>query len=302
MTKRLTGYAAVLGAAAFLSGCQLGPYDTRGWNPGSWGGNPLMYDSDLRALRARAASPGTTFPSNLAAEYRALAESEAAQYDWIDSDHFSNKGLAAAGGGAVAPDPVESRYIPATKQGELSAARQRLLAALDGGGRDRAPAIAARAQSRYDCWLEQQEENWQAEDIATCRSQFLAAMNELEARPVAPAQPTAVPGREYRVYFDFDKATITPEGQQIINQVAQSVRGGGTARVELVGKADRSGTDQYNQRLSERRARAVQDALIAAGLPRNALTSRAVGAREPPVPTPDGVREPRNRVVEVNIR
>src|SRR3954464_7967440 len=139
MTKRLTGYAAVLGAAAVLSGCQLGPYDTRTANPFSWGGNPLMYESDLRALRAQAPQPGTTFASNLAAEYRALAESEAAQYDWIDSDHFSNKGLASAGGGAVPPDAVESRYIPTEKQGELAAARQRLLAALDGGGRDRLP-------------------------------------------------------------------------------------------------------------------------------------------------------------------
>jgi OOP family OmpA-OmpF porin len=201
---------------------------------------------------------------------------------------------------------VESRYIPAAKQGELAAARQRLLAALDGGGRDRAPPLAARAQSRYDCWLEQQEENWQVEDIATCRSQFLAAMSDLEARPAAqpPAaqQPLPAAAREYRVYFDFDKATLTPEAQQIISQVAAAIRSGGTARVELVGKADRSGTDQYNQRLSERRARAVQDALIQAGVPRDRLTARAVGEREPPVPTPDGVREPRNRVVEVGIR
>jgi OOP family OmpA-OmpF porin len=260
-----------------------------------------MYESDLRALRAQAPQPGTTFASNLAAEYRALAESEAAQYDWIDSDHFSNKGLASAGGGAVPPDTVESRYIPTEKQGELAAARQRLLAALDGGGRERLPPVAARAQSRYDCWLEQQEENWQVEDIATCRSQFLAAMSELEARPVAPAAAPAA-AREYRVYFDFDRATITPEGEQIVGQVANAVRSGGTARVELVGKADRSGTDQYNQRLSERRARAVQDALVRAGVPRDRLTARAVGEREPPVPTPDGVREPRNRVVEIGLR
>jgi OOP family OmpA-OmpF porin len=302
MTKRLTGYAAVLGAAAFLAGCQVGPYDSRGWNPATWGGNPFAYENDLRALRAQAPQPGATFPSNLAAEYRALGESEAAQYDWINSDHFARKGLAAAGGGAIAPDTVESRFLPTSKQGELSAARQRLLAALDGGGRDRAPALAARAQSRYDCWLEQQEENWQVEDIATCRSQFLAAMNDLEARPPVAQQPAPAPAREYRVYFDFDKATITPEGEQILTQVAQTVRGGGTARVELVGKADRAGTDQYNQRLSERRARAVQDALIKAGVPRDRLTARAVGEREPPVPTPDGVREPRNRVVEITIR
>jgi OOP family OmpA-OmpF porin len=301
MTKRLTGYAAVLGAAAFLVGCQIGPYDTRTWNPAGWGGNPLMYQSDLRAVSAAAPQPGATFASNLAAEYRALAESEAAQYDWIDSDHFARKGLVAAGGTAVPPDTVQSRYIPDSKQAELGAARQRLTAALDGGAPTRAPALAARAQSRYDCWLEQQEENWQVEDIATCRAQFLAAMSDLEARPQPPAaeQPVPSAAREYRVYFDFDRANVTPEGQQIIDQVARS---GGSARIELVGKADRAGTEQYNQRLSERRARAVQDALIRTGVPRDRITARAVGETQPPVPTPDGVREPRNRVVEIGIR
>jgi OOP family OmpA-OmpF porin len=300
MTKRLTGYAAVLGAVAFLAGCQIGPYDTRTWNPATWGGNPLTYQSSLNTVARATPQAGGTFNSNLAAEYRALGESEAAQYDWIDSDHFSKKGIAAAGGATVPPDTVESRYIPPEKQAELGAARQRLLTALNGGAGTRAPALAARAQSRYDCWLEQQEENWQVEDIAVCRSQFLATMSELEQRPTPAAVPAAA--REYRVYFDFDRYSVTPEGQQIINQVAESVRGGGAARVELVGKADRAGTEEYNQRLSERRARAVQDALVTAGVPRDRIVARAVGETQPPVPTPDGVREPRNRVVEIGIQ
>jgi OOP family OmpA-OmpF porin len=302
MTKSLAGYAAVLGIAAFLSGCQVGPIDTRTWNPDKWAGNPLLYETHLRELRARAPQAGGNFPAALAAEYRGLAESEAAQYDWIDSDHFAVKGLSAAGGSVVLPDTVESRYTPTAKQAELGAARQRLLTALDGGARDRAPALAARAQSRYDCWLEQQEENWQIDDIAACRSQFLAAMNDLEVRPPVAAAPPPAGPREFRVYFDFDKSTLTPEGQQIVNQVAQLVKSGGTARLELVGKADRSGPDNYNQRLSERRARTVQDALTQAGVPRDRLTARGVGEKEPPVPTPDGVREPRNRVVEISIR
>jgi OOP family OmpA-OmpF porin len=292
---RLSGTAALIAAGVLLAAC-------------SSTGNPLMYRTDLDALR-RAVPPGggNTFAGALANEYLALGNSEAAQSDWGDSDHFARKGLIAARGQAPAPDEVGSRSIPANKQDELSSARQRLANVLSAGAGDRAPAIAARAQSRYDCWLEQQEENWQVEDIATCRSQFLAAMDELEARPAAQPPAAAQPapgavGKEYRVYFDFDRSNLTAEGRQIVQQAAAEARSGGTARLQLVGKADRSGTDRYNLRLSERRARAVIDALVAAGIPRGNIESRAVGESEPPVPTPDGVREPRNRVVEITIR
>jgi OmpA-OmpF porin, OOP family len=292
---RLSGTAALLAAGLILAGCS------------STGGNALMYRTDLNNLRRAVTPGGNTFPAALASEYLALGDSEAAQADWVDSDHFARKGLTAARGQAPAPDEVSSRDIPAVKQSELSAARQRLVTVLGAGAGDRAPALAARAQSRYDCWLEQQEENWQVEDIATCRSQFLAAMDELEARPAAQppaaAQPApAAPTTEFRVYFDFDRSNLTAEGRQIVQQAASEAKRGGTARLELVGKADRSGTDQYNLRLSERRAKAVVEALVAAGVPRGNIESRAVGESQPPVPTPDGVREPRNRVVEIGIR
>jgi outer membrane protein OmpA-like peptidoglycan-associated protein len=45
----------------------------------------------------------------------------------------------------------------------------------------------------------------------------------------------------------------------------------------------------------------VREALVAAGVPANQIEERWVGMREPPVPTAAGVREPRNRVVEVNF-
>src|SRR5262249_25708166 len=70
-----------------------------------------------------------------------------------------------------------------------------------------------------------------------------------------------------------------------------------SARIDLVGKADRVGTDAYNMKLSERRANTVHDALVADGVSTDRIGVRWVGEREPPVPTADGVYEPRNRVV-----
>ncbi len=56
----------------------------------------------------------------------------------------------------------------------------------------------------------------------------------------------------------------------------------------------------YNQRLSERRARAVEDALVADGVPKDTIAARGVGKTDLMVPTADWrVREPKNRRVEI---
>ena len=118
--------------------------------------------------------------------------------------------------------------------------------------------------------------------------------------PPPPAAAPPAPTRQFNVYFDFDKANLTPEGQRIVELVATQVKSDNST-VVLVGKADLSGTDSYNLALSKHRADAVHSALAAAGVPGDHIEERYVGMREPPVPTAPGVREPRNRVVEISF-
>ena len=75
-----------------------------------------------------------------------------------------------------------------------------------------------------------------------------------------------------------------------------------TTRIEVAGHADRAGTPQYNQRLSERRAAAVANELDRQGVPRSAMVVQAFGESRPLVATADGVREPQNRRVEIILR
>ena len=117
---------------------------------------------------------------------------------------------------------------------------------------------------------------------------------------VAPAPAAApAPARTFLVFFDFDRADLTDRARAIIAEAATNAGRVGTTRIEIAGHADRSGTPQYNQALSERRAAAVAAELERRGIARSAMTVQAFGESRPLVPTADGVREPQNRRVEI---
>ncbi|MDN3566264.1 OmpA family protein [Paeniroseomonas aquatica] len=120
-----------------------------------------------------------------------------------------------------------------------------------------------------------------------------------EAPPPAPAP---APARTYLVFFDWDRADLTTRAREIIGEAAQNSRRVQSTRIEVAGHADRSGTPQYNQRLSQRRADAVAGELVARGIGRNEISVTAFGESRPLVPTADGVREPQNRRVEIVLR
>ena len=74
---------------------------------------------------------------------------------------------------------------------------------------------------------------------------------------------------------------------------------GNSARIDVTGHTDRSGSDKYNQALSVRRAEAVRRELVADGVADGLIVTRGVGEADPLIPTADGVREPQNRRVEI---
>jgi OmpA-OmpF porin, OOP family len=101
------------------------------------------------------------------------------------------------------------------------------------------------------------------------------------------------------VFFDFDKSNIRPDARPIIEEAANNARKGGMSRVTLTGHTDRAGSDAYNQRLSVRRAEAVKAEFVRLGFNPNDVAVVGKGEADPLVPTADGVREPKNRRVEI---
>ncbi len=107
------------------------------------------------------------------------------------------------------------------------------------------------------------------------------------------------------VTFDFDKATIRPEARATLDRLAELIARSPEGTIAIEGHTDAVGADDYNQRLSERRAAAVADYLVSKNVARERLATRGWGKARPVASNtrPDGSDDEqgrqRNRRVEV---
>jgi OmpA-OmpF porin, OOP family len=278
-----------------------------------------VYWNSPLTLAERINPTGTSFTQELAKGYRTFALSEGYQmYDWTDADYFAKKALNANQGQVLAPEAPEDWKLAANHVPELQAAHDQLSSLLGEGAGDKFPALAATAQVKYDCWIEQQEENHQPADIAACKTAFQDAMAELKQAMQPPAPQAAVPtpkpeqkvvaGEEIArqvVYFDWDSAEVRSDAQAQIDRFVGEMRPMKHILLFVEGHADRSGSTEYNRRLSQRRAENVRAELVRQGMPvakLDQVSIEAKGESEPAVATADGVREQANRRVEIVAR
>ena len=264
---------------------------------------------------ARKASPtGDSFTQNLYAGYIDLSAGEYDEADYRDSDWFAGRAISAAGNVAVAPEEIGNRALPADRARVLSAARERLVAALQASASKKDPVNAARAQVMFDCWMQEHEEHFQPDHIAACRDGFIAAIGQVESAmkpmaapivakpaPAAAAPPPKPDPKSWVAYFDFDAAKITPAARQLIVEAATYSMQFAKARVTITGYTDRAGSAKYNDKLAGLRADQVAMALMDQWVSANAIRIRVKGESDPAVATPDGKREPANRRVMIKV-
>lgn len=104
------------------------------------------------------------------------------------------------------------------------------------------------------------------------------------------------------VSFDLGSATLRPDAMDAYGRVAAILRNYDKTVIHVVGHTDTSGTADYNQGLSERRAQAVGSFLASQGVPGSRLREEGRGEREPLIRTGDNVKEARNRRVDIVIK
>ncbi len=290
--KSLRNLILITGSLA-LSGCTV--FDTY---------------SEVDALN-EAQPVGSPFTQALAEEYKVFANRELDDmFDYPDALHFARKGLAAASGETVMPEPVNDWNLNENHIKELGAARGRLVVAFDLGAREIAPATAAKAQVNFDCWIEQQEENWQTNEILACKSAYMQSINELEGlvqqapQPVPTDEPPPMAPEEamYLVFFNWDAYDLSSGAMNVLRAVADEVASNPPSQVNIQGHADTSGPADYNQRLAFKRATAVRDALVKMGVNADIINIESMGEDELLVSTPDNVREPANRRANISFQ
>jgi outer membrane protein OmpA-like peptidoglycan-associated protein len=244
---------------------------------------------------------GSEFNQNLYHGYIDLSEAEYAEGDYYDSDVFARRATKVGTDGGVGPEMIEERGLPGDHVAELTDARGRLVAALDAGAAEADPNRAADAQVYFDCWMQEQEENWQPDDISRCRDNFYAALDGIEPAP-APVPVVSKPKPQsvrYVIYFATDEYNIDAEGEKVVAEAKAAAEKLGSPVVKISGNTDTVGTAEYNQKLSELRAQAVAKVLEDSNIPVRAMVTEAHGETKPAAVTGDEINEYRNRRVEI---
>jgi OmpA-OmpF porin, OOP family len=118
-----------------------------------------------------------------------------------------------------------------------------------------------------------------------------------EALAAQPPRPVS-----FLLYFLEGKDTLTPESQQVVQQIFAEIARRPSPEIVIIGHTDRVGSVASNDALSLRRAQKVRDDLVKLGIPPAQVQVAGRGEREPLVPTEDEVAEPRNRRVEISVR
>lgn len=233
---------------------------------------------------------GFRFARELKTEYEAYAKVESREnYDALDASAFAIKGIQAAQGLEVLPEDPRMWDIPAEKMPMLMDARERLLFALHKSGRVIAPALAAKTQVAYDCWVNETEEGNQPAEINRCQMAFHHNVAELE-KAVDMQSPM------FSVMFDYNSGALRKDAMPTLERVAKIAKNMSDHVITLTGRTDAGGGRKFNLKLSQKRATMVRDALMKMGIPQHRIQFVGIGEH--------GSKqiEPKNRRVDIEIR
>ena len=101
------------------------------------------------------------------------------------------------------------------------------------------------------------------------------------------------------INFDVDQAKITQEGDEIVTEIANALKKDNTMKISIEGHTDNSGDAKHNKKLSNDRANAVMQKLIALGIDKTRLSAIGYGAEKPLVANDTEENKAKNRRVEL---
>ena len=121
--------------------------------------------------------------------------------------------------------------------------------------------------------------------------------------PAPAPQPPAATKVTYAAdaFFDFDKAVLKPEGKAKLDDLTGKIKGINLEVIIAVGHTDSVGTEEYNQKLSVRRAEAVKAYLVSKGIEQNRVYTEGKGEKQPIADNKTAEGRAKNRRVEIEV-
>lgn len=129
-----------------------------------------------------------------------------------------------------------------------------------------------------------------------------ANREKLDKRFGAALSAMPPPPKSFMVYFLSGSDDFTEESKSAIASMMDELKQRPSPEVTVIGHTDKVGGDDQNDTLSLQRAGRMKELLVGMGVPTDSIDTAGRGSREPLVDTAEGVDEPRNRRVEVNVR
>ena len=132
-----------------------------------------------------------------------------------------------------------------------------------------------------------------------------ALCDEEEVPPPPPPPPPApAPAAKKKIVlrgvnFDFDKATLQPQGKPILDEAAKILKENPSINVQVQGFTDAIGSEAYNLKLSDRRAATVKNYLVSQGVSASRLTTKGFGKSNPVASNDTADGRAQNRRVEL---
>lgn len=264
---------------------------------------------DKLSIRENKLKQENFYSSYLALEYLQFSRSLLQNERFFESDHFAKKGLKASTGIDPIPESPRDWGVGIDQFEDLAIARKRYedISTID--LQNILPIQMAHLTFLYDCWIAKESSPaFRLGEMKKCKDRYYKLVEEMEYFVESlNKKPTKVKiiereVKRFLVIFDFDKYKITAAGRtRIVKAINAIDKMNGGYAVVLVGNADTVGSKLYNERLSLKRAKAVEGILRKNGVPKDLIEVRAAGEDFPDLVTMDNTRQRFNRSVQIYV-
>jgi len=234
------------------------------------------------------------FPSSLASEYLAYADSESEQGRLFSSEYYASKGVKALKGEKVEPEAVDPKLLPVSRE-ELTTARGQLMTVLNDDVKRSSPQKLAHAQLLFDCWQHELKRNINQEK-APCGDEFKSTMSELQE---VSDQLLYKNEAQHAIAFTEKSAALSDEASATIKDIAAQAKGAKRYTIQLSAYMGRHAAQRTP---SERRLSAVRKAFVRAGIPGRHIRVRKHGGAKMVVLSGDALPDTKKIFITLKIR